>query len=344
MIKKRLIHNSKQVHIVFTVVFILLVLIYTTIVLSLKGWDFTLLGLSSLFMVCMIGLGAIWILFLRRQLTAYMDNVDTMVEGAIQGQEPMTIYEETALSSLEHKLMRYIEMSTASERNIELEKNKIKALLSDISHQTKTPLSNIMLYSQLLEEAPGLTEDSRQYTNYIKGQSNKLNWLIQSLIKLSRLETGIITLHIEDNPVVQTIQQTVSQIYAQAEHKNINISIICDPAIVARHDMKWTSEALFNLLENAVKYTESGGKILLSVQSNEMFTRIDISDTGMGIAANELHSVFKRFYRGQNVREVEGVGIGLFLAREIITSQGGYIQVTSELHKGSLFSVFLPRM
>ncbi|MCL6603935.1 MAG: HAMP domain-containing histidine kinase [Paenibacillus sp.] len=344
MIKKRLFHNSKQVHIVFTVVFILLVLTYTTIVLYLKGWDFALLGLSSLFMVCMIGLGAIWILFLRRQLTDYMDNVDTMVEGAIQGQEPISIYEETALSSLEHKLMRYIEMSKASERNIELEKNKIKALLSDISHQTKTPLSNIMLYSQLLEEAPGLTEDSRQSIHHIKGQSNKLNWLIQSLIKLSRLETGTITLHIEDNPVVQTIQQTVSQIYAQAERKNIDISITCDSAIVARHDMKWTSEALFNLLENAVKYTESGGKILLSVQSNEMFTRIDISDTGIGIATEELHSVFKRFYRGQNVREVEGVGIGLFLAREIITSQGGYIQVTSELHKGSLFSVFLPRL
>ncbi|WP_410512321.1 HAMP domain-containing sensor histidine kinase [Paenibacillus sp. BR2-3] len=342
--KNRQVQHSKQINILFSLIFVLLVLTYTVTVIFLTGLDFTLLWLSFLFIVCMMVGGVAWIVILTRQITDFMENVDEIVDRAIQGREPITYYEETSLSSLEHKLMRYIDISKAKEQNIETEKNKIKGLISDISHQTKTPLANIMVYTQLLGEASELKEDSRHHVNDIKVQSDKLDWLIQSLIKLSRLETGMISLHIGDNPVIQTIKQTVSQVYAQSESKDIVISISCAAQLVARHDMKWTSEALFNLLENAVKYTGQGGKIHLSAESNEMFTRLDISDTGIGIPEEDLHSIFKRFYRGQNAREAEGIGIGLFLAREIITTQGGYIKVTSELGKGTTFSVFLPQL
>lgn len=344
MKNRRQMLQSRQVHILFAVIIILLVFSYTGSVIFINGLDSALLGLSAVFILCMIGVGALWILLLRRQITALMENVDEMVEGAIHGREPLTSYEETSLSAAEHKLLRYIEMSKANESSIKMEKNKIKVLISDISHQTKTPLSNIVLYSQLLEETPGLEEDTRQCVDHIRTQSNKLNWLIQSLIKLSRLETGMISLQLAEHSLVPTVQRAVAQIHAGAESKDIGVSISCDPGIAAKHDVKWTSEALFNVLENAVKYTEPGGTIHLSAQSNEMFTRIDISDTGIGIAQEELHPIFKRFYRGQNIREAEGVGIGLFLAREIITAQGGHIQATSELHKGSVFSVFLPRI
>lgn len=201
-----------------------------------------------------------------------------------------------------------------------------------------------MVFSQLLEEMPGLNENVRHYIQHIKAQSDKLDWLIQSLIKLSRLETGMISLQqIEAKPLIQTLTQALSQIYAQAENKQITINIDCGTHILACHDVKWTSEALFNLLENAVKYTPHSGQISVLAESNEMFTCIHLTDTGLGIPSEEIPHIFKRFYRGKQAREFEGVGIGLFLSREIITAQGGHINVISETGKGTTFSVYLPQ-
>lgn len=201
-----------------------------------------------------------------------------------------------------------------------------------------------MVFSQLLEEMPGLNENVRHYIQHIKAQSDKLDWLIQSLIKLSRLETGMISLQqIEAKPLIQTLTQALSQIYAQAENKQITINIDCETHILACHDVKWTSEALFNLLENAVKYTPHNGQISVLAESNEMFTCLHLTDTGLGIPSEEIPHIFKRFYRGKQAREFEGVGIGLFLSREIITAQGGHINVISETGKGTTFSVYLPQ-
>jgi signal transduction histidine kinase len=227
---------------------------------------------------------------------------------------------------------------------VEAEKNKIKELISDISHQTKTPLSNIVLYSQLLAENNQLDDNIRGFATQIRSQSDKLDWLIQSLIKMSRLETGIISIHAAMSPVIESITKAVAQVYTQAEQKNIDITIDCDQAILASHDMKWTSEALFNIMENAVKYSDPEGKIHIAAQVNEMFIRLDIVDTGIGIEESELNNIFKRFYRCKAAREYEGVGIGLFLAREIVTSQGGYMKASSNVGKGSTFSIYLLRL
>ncbi|WP_052410132.1 sensor histidine kinase [Paenibacillus durus] len=332
----------KQINLIFSILVIFLVSVYTGRIIIIKGIDPALLGLSVLFIICMLALGAAWVWLWTRRIAKYIQTVDAVIDAAIQGRGPVTNYEETALSSMEHKLLRYISVSKANEQTIQIEKNKIKTLISDISHQAKTPLSNIIVYSQLLEELPGLDEEARHYVKDIKVQSDKLDWLIQSLIKLSRLETGMISLQIEAKPLLQTITKALSQVYVLAESKQIEIRIDCTAQLTARHDAKWTSEALFNLLENAVKYTKPTGSIQITAESNEMFTRVDISDTGIGIGKEELPHIFKRFYRGQQAREAEGVGIGLFLAREIITAQGGHIKVTSESGKGTVFSLFFP--
>lgn len=170
-----------------------------------------------------------------------------------------------------------------------------------------------MVFSQLLEEMPGLNENVRHYIQHIKAQSDKLDWLIQSLIKLSRLETGMISLQqIEAKPLIQTLTQALSQIYAQAENKQITINIDCGTHILACHDVKWTSEALFNLLENAVKYTPHNGQISVLAESNEMFTCLHLTDTGLGIPSEEIPHIFKRFYRGKQAREFEGSASGCF--------------------------------
>ena len=132
-------------------------------------------------------------------------------------------------------------------------------------------------------------------------------------------------------------------ILLNAEKKQINVQVDCPENLVVSHDRKWTGEALFNILDNAVKYTPEGGQIRVSVESWEMYVKIDIADTGIGISEQHQGAIFKRFYREDIVHDVDGIGIGLYLAREIVTLQGGYIRVTSEVGRGSTFSVFLPR-
>ena len=134
----------------------------------------------------------------------------------------------------------------------------------------------------------------------------------------------------------------MSGIVYGAEQKDIFVTVNCPEDLHLFHDSKWTAEALFNLLDNAVKYTPAGGKITVSVEQWEMYVKLNISDTGKGISERNQASIFRRFYREEEVHDKPGVGIGLYLAREIITRQGGYIKVTSEVGKGSTFSVFLP--
>ena len=134
----------------------------------------------------------------------------------------------------------------------------------------------------------------------------------------------------------------MSGIVYAAENKQISVSIDCPEDLTVAHDNKWTAEALFNLLDNAVKYTPAGGKIDVTVEQWEMYLEIKVTDTGKGISESNQAAIFRRFYREEEVHEQPGVGIGLYLAREIITQQGGYIKVVSESGKGSAFSIMLP--
>ena len=174
-------------------------------------------------------------------------------------------------------------------------------------------------------------------------QTDKLDFLFQALIKTSRLESGAICLEKKDGLVYDTLAQAISGIVYSAEKKQIDVTIDCPEQLHVFHDRKWTAEALYNLLDNAVKYTEKGGAVTVSVKQWEMYVKIDVSDTGKGIAESRQASVFRRFYREEEVHDKPGVGIGLYLTREIIMRQGGYVKVVSEIGRGSTFSVFMPR-
>ena len=173
------------------------------------------------------------------------------------------------------------------------------------------------------------------------GQIDKLDFLMQSLIKMSRLETGTFTLHVEEARLSDTIARSMSTVWAKAEAKGIDLSAECDPAITVQHDPKWTAEAIGNILDNAVKYTPSGGKVAVTVRPWQFYTRVDITDTGIGIAEEHYNDVFQRFYRAQEAAGQEGVGLGLYLANGIITRQKGYISVKSKVGTGTTFSVYL---
>lgn len=270
-----------------------------------------------------------------------LEQLDKMLEAGINGTFEESDYDETQLSKLESKWLRYLTSSKLSHQKIEEERQELKELVSDISHQVKTPIANILLYTQLLQEQ-SLDEQFRQLVDEIRSQSEKLDFLIQSLVKTSRLETGTFQLLPTENNIDEIINSAIEQITPKAESKRIEI-IYTPKNITAKFDSKWTQEALFNILDNAVKYSPEKSEIIISVKAFEMFACISVSDNGIGIAEDELPRIFGRFYRGQNVREQNGVGIGLYLSRQIIEGQGGYITAESEVEKGSVFKIFLPR-
>lgn len=269
--------------------------------------------------------------------------LEDMISAARNGSFTEQVFDESRLSALENRFAKYLSSAEISYRNINAEKNRIKELISDISHQTKTPIANILLYSELLEEQD-LSEEAKQYLSSLTAQTQKLNFLIASLIKLSRLETGILALSPQNNFIFPMLEKLTAQYAPLAKEKGldlfINDSELSHKKPAAVFDEKWTFEAIGNLIDNAIKYTEKGS-VALTVKSYEMYQCIQITDTGIGIPEQEQPKIFSRFYRSEAVREKSGVGIGLSLAREIISLEGGYIKICSKPGKGSVFSVFL---
>ena len=201
-------------------------------------------------------------------------------------------------------------------------------------------MANIELYTQLLAEK-ALDGESAACVRAIESQSEKLRELMEALIKTSRLETGIIALKPSAAELSDIVSRAVEQYRPKAGEKNIELSAdmsqmkaLCDP--------KWTEEAVCNVLDNAVKYTPEGGKITVTMTEYEMFCRIDVADTGVGVTEEELPKIFSRFYRGKNTAGCPGLGIGLYLTRRILAEEGGYIRAARS-KSGSVFSVFVPK-
>ena len=289
--------------------------------------------------IAVVILAAAGIVFCYHRHTRRMlENLNRMLDIAMQGDFTEASFDESLLSALESKLAHYLAASTVSARNVAGEKDKLKALIGDISHQTKTPIANILLYSELLREQPG----NRDCLGALEGQTKKLQSLIDALVKTSRLESGVIALHPVPGKLLPMLESAISQLAPKAESKKIQITLEPTEAD-AVFDPKWTEEAVYNLLDNAVKYTPTGGAIRVTVTAYQMFSAIHVSDTGPGIPEEEQPRVFQRFYRGTEHAEEEGVGIGLYLVRRIAEGQGGYVKVSSQIGGGSTFSLYLPR-
>lgn len=281
--------------------------------------------------------GLFWYTYFRRREHRLIGRLQTLVDHAVEGTLVRGEISETRLSALENSLKRYLDDSLIARENQQQQKNIIQELISDIAHQTLTPISNLKIYSELLKEE---TDTSSETLSVLQGQTEKLDFLIQSLVKLSRMETGIITVHPVKNELSRLLHTVTRDAAAKAKEKQISLSV-CETTIEAFYDFKWTLEALSNIVDNAVKYTPDGGQVTVKAEKYSFFARIDIEDSGPGIDESEIPLIFTRFYRSLSVAEQSGVGIGLYLAREIIQAQKGYMKVTSEKGKGSVFSVFL---
>ena len=249
--------------------------------------------------------------------------------------------EEGELYRLFHTVNSLAAVLNAHADNELREKEFLKNTISDISHQTKTPVANLQLYAQLLEEQP-LTPQGKDCAKAISVQAEKLQNLIEALVKASRLETGILVLHPQNDELGPVVARAAAQYAPKAWDKEVSLTVVQGEG-QAVFDAKWTEEALCNLLDNAVKYTPSGGSIRVEVQNYELFSAIQVSDTGPGIPEQEQAEIFGRFCRASGAYQQDGVGIGLYLTRQIAQHQGGYVKVESVLGKGSTFSLYLPR-
>lgn len=275
-----------------------------------------------------------------------LDKVSKNVECIIHGKYNIKDdFKEEGIFNIIHSDLNKLSKSINIKiKNLDKEKENIKELVTDISHQLKTPLASLKLYNSLLLEEDLAEEDRTEFLKTSGMSINKLQSLIESLVNISRLETSMISIKKENKNIKATIIKAIESVNLKAINKFISINLNDFDDKIVPHDSKWTEECIFNILDNAVKYTNLKGKIDIYVQDAINFIRIDIKDNGIGIDKNEFNNIFKRFYRSEEVQDLEGSGVGLYLSRKILESQGGNIIVSSQKGEGSKFSLFLTKV
>lgn len=295
--------------------------------------------------IVIVGVGAFFAAFVICFIYFYgkekklLERLYDIIEQAEEGTLIQAEISEEKLSLIEERFRKFMRDSLLARETDRQQKQVIQSLISDISHQTLTPISNLKLYAELLKESATIEQSG--LTDTLCEQSEKLDFLIQSLVRLSRMETGLIGVHPQDREIQSLFDVVCKEYGKKATEKDIKLSF-AESSLRALFDLKWTSEALGNIVDNAIKYTQSGGKVDVCAKAYTFFVRIDVTDNGIGIAKEEFTKIFARFYRSVSSDDRPGVGIGLYLAREIVQSQKGYIMVSSQERKGTVFSVYLP--
>lgn len=261
-------------------------------------------------------------------------------------------YGEETGSMLSMRLESLGKKLALNEERLCREKEETKTLVTDLSHQLKTPLASVKMSYQLLEEEALTPEERKEFMQRMGEQLDHLGGLLEALMNISRMESGLIHIQKEKAEIFKTLVQAINQVYMKAEQKGIEMEI-CDTAkeaeqVMLWHDVKWTKETIVNILDNAIKYSPARSHVWISMKKQTQFLRIEIKDEGIGISKEEANRVFQRFYRGKNavVKKTEGSGVGLYLARKILEEQGGNIMIAFTMGKekvcGTRFVLLLP--
>lgn len=327
---------------------ILLAMLTVMMALSIVAWrcvgETWILAFAAALMLCALLGNYACIQVLAGRLQRFSDELCATITRMMEADAslPVPRDSEALFDRISQRLLRLQTVQQSQRRRLDEERQALQGLVSDIAHQVRTPMSNIQMLCDTLLEQSLSDEDCRTFLGTMRVQTDKLAFLIEALVKTSRLETGLV--HIEKSllPVYDTVAQALSGVVSTAEQKKITVTVDCPENLQLSYDSRWTAEALFNLLDNAVKYAPVGGKVRLAVTSGEMFAAFSVHDNGPGIPESQQAQVFQRFYRAPSVHEIPGVGLGLYLAREIVTRQGGYIRLSSAPGQGTEFSIMLP--
>lgn len=329
-----------KLQIIFSLSLIVTAIISVSVYLLSQNIYISIITLSGMLFLCLISylihsLDDKYISEIVADLSRLTDVLTQLEEKEI-----FPLNEDTIVSKLQNKITKLARILKKKNESSLQEQENIKSLVSDISHQLKTPIANLIMYSEFLEDDTISKEQYKEYIKIIKISVERLNFLSESMIKVSRLESNLIHLNMKNQSLNETVLKAVKDVYVKAKNKDIEIIYNEEAKIPISHDRNWTSEALFNLLDNAIKYSKTGTKIILSIKKFGMFVSVEVTDENNPISYEERNKIFSRFYRGNNSSNVEGIGIGLYLSRQIILKQGGYMNLKS-CTKGNTFSIVL---
>ncbi|HJB83174.1 MAG TPA: sensor histidine kinase [Candidatus Mediterraneibacter intestinavium] len=298
-----------------------------------------------------------------------MEELSSALESLINGERPSLdrVSEDTLPSKIRSQILRLNDKMRGSEQALLQEREEIRGLIADTAHQLRTPLANMESYLSLLkadlERRTGTSEsirmeDQAYYIRAIAESEEKIRFLTESFIRMARLENGIIQIRKDSRDMEGTLLGSILQAKKAADEKQIEIRLTMsgesgrtkktsgrekgkEAGSAVLHDPQWLGEAVFNLLDNSIKYSPEGSTIHVSTVKNEMFFRIEVRDEGTGIEEGEENLIFRRFYRGKHVNGQNGFGLGLYLSREIVQRHGGFMKV-KRLEPGLSVGIYLP--
>ena len=278
---------------------------------------------------------------IQKKMEVTYQNLLQRLDRSIGGEIQDTAYDESMDTAVMERLNRIVQISGMNQGKAEKERDIIKSLISDISHQVRTPLTNIMLYVGLLKEQD-LDSDTELLVDKIGKQSEKLEFFMKELVKSSYAEQEMISIYPKIMSVEEILHTSCQIVELAALKKKINI-VQEETDVLCCADKKWTTEALGNVLDNAIKYSPENSQIKVKVVPYESFVCIQVQDQGCGIKEEEQGMIFERFYRSESVSNEPGFGIGLYLVREVLSKQGGYVKIKSKIGKGTTVQLYLSR-
>ncbi|MFL0249466.1 ATP-binding protein [Clostridium neuense] len=224
--------------------------------------------------------------------------------------------------------------------NLKNDKTQLKNIISDISHQLKTPLAALIMYNDImLNDNEMKWEDRKNFLQRSTEQLNRMEWLVINLLKMARLEAGAVEFHIKNEKLLTTVKNALKPLIYKLKEKKQNLILNVDDSIKIKHDSKWMAESISNIVKNSIEHTGEAGTIEISAEETPLSVQISIKDNGEGISEKNINKIFKRFYKGENSTNPESIGIGLALTKQIVESQGGSIMVSSKVGVETEFKI-----
>lgn len=304
--------------------------------------------LTLLLFCALCGMGAaLWMALRRLRLQEQsMEDAAARVREYLLDQRKGGIEcsEEGAMYHLFHEVNSLVTIADAHADSERQAKEFLRRTISDISHQLKTPIAALNIYNGILQQEAADADTVQEFANLSERELDRIESLVQSLLKMARLDAGVITLERSPENLSELLEHIRRQYSFRAEQEGKELALEGDERAGLLCDRTWLTEAIGNLIKNALDHTARGDRILVRWQQSPCLTRITVEDTGSGIHPEDLYHIFKRFYRSRFSKDTQGIGLGLPLAKSIIEAHQGSIEVYSELGHGTTFTINLPIM
>ncbi|HEY5584386.1 MAG TPA: HAMP domain-containing sensor histidine kinase [Ruminiclostridium sp.] len=253
--------------------------------------------------------------------------------------------EEGDIGFLTYQFNTMTERLGENVQTLSQEKLFLKKLITDISHQLKTPLASLVMFNDIMENDNTISgKDRSTFLIESKNQLDRMEWLIKNMLKMAKLEAAVVDFDKKEACVAHTLQRSMLGLKLIAAQKNINMKVSGDISISVKHDISWTTEAFSNIIKNCIEHSEPGSEINISWEENSVFVQVIIQDNGAGIPKEELPKIFDRFYKGPNSCTPTNIGIGLYITKTIIEGQGGSVYAFSQIGQGTKFIVRLMKI